>query len=195
MRRAASAASGHLPSTPDRSCDSRATIMERHARLSILRRGPLAAIRAVTLWYRTGRLRRGPTVVPQVETNHLLRSVVLPYGAMALARPVCGEPGGPSALWRCQRRSGAPAAVGGRRHCRGPPMTRPAACPLGHLVAGLLRQHARVEAGSKGNFLCSQPRASSLPVGRRERRPWNLPRLTRPGWPIVPAPSASSPKA
>ena len=50
---------------------------------------------------------------------------------------------------RCLRRSGAPGTVGGRRCCRGP-APDPARClPWGHLVAGLLQQHARIEAGSK----------------------------------------------
>ena len=81
---------------------------------------------------------------------------------------------------RCLRRSGAPGTVGGRRCCRGP-APDPARClPLGHLVAGLLQQHARVEARSKGNFLCSQPRASSCREGCRERRLWALPRPSRP---------------
>ena len=53
---------------------------------------------------------------------------------------------------RFLRRSGAPDAVGGRRRCRGP-TPGPARClPIGHLVAGLLHQHARVGARSKANF-------------------------------------------
>jgi hypothetical protein len=50
------------------------------------------------------------------------------------------------------RRSGAPGAAGGIRRCRGP-APDPARClPMGHLAAGLVHQHARVEGGSKGIF-------------------------------------------
>ena len=60
-------------------------------------------------------------------------------------------------LYACLRRSGAPGTVGGRRRCRGPAPDPARWLPMGHPVAGLLHQHARVKARSKGNFLCSQP--------------------------------------
>ena len=71
---------------------------------------------------------------------------------------------------RCLRRSGAPGTVGGRRCGRGPTPDPARFLPLGHLVAGLSKQHARVEACSKGNFPSSQPRVSSWREGWRERR-------------------------
>jgi len=81
---------------------------------------------------------------------------------------------------RCLRRSGGPGHRGGETVLPGP-TPDPARClPLGHLVAGLLQQHARVEARSKGNFPCFQPRASSCREGCRERRLWALPRPSRP---------------
>ena len=142
---------------------------------------------------RAGRLRRAPpaAVVCGQLAENVSRSAVLPYGAMALARPVCGGPDGTSALWPVPEAERAPGTVGGRRCCRGPPLTRLATCPLGHLAAGLLQQHARVEARSKGNFLCSQPRASSCREGCRERRLRALPRPSRPAGRSSLSPSAS----
>jgi DnaJ domain len=66
---------------------------------------------------------------------------------------------------RCLRRSGARGRRGGETALPGaPPLTRLAACPLGHLVAGLLLQHARVEARSKGiSYVLSE--SIILPVG------------------------------
>ena len=80
---------------------------------------------------------------------------------------------------RCLRRSGAPDTVGGRRCCRGP-TPDPARCPPWGILWPGFSKHARVEARSKGNFLCSQPRASSRREGCRERRLWALPRPSRP---------------
>jgi hypothetical protein len=85
-------------------------------------------------------------------SENVSRSVVLPYGAMALARPVCGGPDGTSALWPVPEAERGPRAPGGETVLPGP-TPDPARClPLGHLAAGLLQQHARVEARSKGKF-------------------------------------------
>jgi len=87
--------------------------------------------------------------------------------AMALARPVCRGPDGTSALRPRPEQERDPGHRGGETVLPGPTPTRLAA--LGHSAAGLLQQHARVEAGSKGNFLCSQPRAPSCGAGCHER--------------------------
>jgi hypothetical protein len=73
---------------------------------------------------------------------------------------------GMSALWPVPEAERGPGHRGGETVLPGP-TPDPARClPLGHLAAGLLQQHARVEARSKGNFLRSQPRASSCRGGR-----------------------------
>lgn len=108
-----------------------------------------------------------------------------------MARPVCGGPDGTSALWPVPKAERGPGHRGGETALPGP-TPDPARClPLGHLVDGLLQQHARVEARSKGNFLCSQPRASSCREGCRERRLRALPRQSRPAGRSSLSPSAS----
>jgi hypothetical protein len=158
------------------------------ARAPVLRPGPgsgsgrSAADHRSARVKRAGRLRRAPpaAVVCGQLAENLSRSAVLPYGAMALARPVCGGPDG-TALWPVPEAERGPRAPwGGDGAAGAPPLTRLAACPWGILWPGFSNSMPGSKRVQRGNFLCSQPRASSCREGCRERRLRALPRPSRP---------------
>lgn len=70
------------------------------------------------------------------SSENLSQNVVLPYGEMALARPVCGGPDGTSALWPVPKAERSPGPRGGETVLPGPALTRLAACPWGTLWPG-----------------------------------------------------------